>query len=53
MQEGSNMYVPDEHRKTHSRFPNPNSRMVVNSEKRAGSAKAQRVMAARAGRGKQ
>jgi len=31
--DGSNMYVPDDHRKTHSRFPNPNSRMVVNSDK--------------------
>ena len=40
MQEYSNMYVPnDDHRKTHSKLPNPNNRMVMNSfGKRTGSA---------------
>jgi len=40
MQEYSNMYVPnDDHRKTHSKLPNPNNRMVMNNfGKRSGSA---------------
>ena len=53
MTEENNMYGGgDDHRKTHSRFPNAQSRMVVNSEKRPGSAQAQRHMDRRLARGK-